>query len=82
MIQGTILQKKYRGFYTAGGIGNQTDLQFVVNIDNENVFQDTISGAGLIADVGETGLPIGDSPIGGDLFYLSKLTPFDKSADE
>lgn len=83
LIQGTILQKKYRWFYCAWGIGNQTDLNFLVNVDNENIFQETVSGAGLIPDVWEIGgSAIWDDPIGGDLTYLQKLNPFDRVTNE
>ena len=64
--QGTPFQKKYGGFYVMGGIGAFTELNVLVNVDGDNVFQDVITGnANGIPDLGEVGTEIGSSEIAG-----------------
>lgn len=60
-ICGTVRQKIFGGFTGAGAIGPLTTVQYVMNVDGKEVFQDSVVGdVGNIPDVGA----IADSPVG------------------
>ena len=82
--QGTINQKIYHGFMVAGGIWNLSELEFIVNVDDQSIFQDTVSGlTNPLPDIGEIWWgAIWDDLIWWNLVYDSVLTPFDRVADE
>lgn len=82
--QGTPFQKKYGGFYIMGGVGPLTEFNIVVNVDSDNVFEDSVSGSVFsVPNLGEiAGNSVGEDPVGGELYYTTKLFPFDRIADE
>jgi hypothetical protein len=81
---GAISQKIFGWFSSSGAIWPLTTLNYSMNVDNQEVFQDSFSGdASIIQNVWEIGQwSIGDDAIGGGDKYFPRLTPFDKTADE
>jgi len=84
MNQGTFNQKIYGWLYVMGGIWYISDLQVLANIDNDQVFEDTVSGNSLnIPDLWEIWWEaIGEDPVWWFLTYNPKLVPFNRRADE
>jgi hypothetical protein len=56
MIQGTFRQKQYGGMFTQGSIGPYSVLQYSAEIDGEQEFSDTVTGA---SDTSESAGDIG-----------------------
>lgn len=84
MNQQTPAEKIYGGLYLMWAIWTMTELNVLANIDSEQVFQDVVTwNWRAIPDLGDIWWgALWDSPTGGEITYISKLTPFDRRANE